>query len=86
LIIWASVNAFGKIKFQTEVPASDLTFDDLKSWVDKKWPVIINVRGGTHWVLAIGYENDGSVYVHDPGFDTNTYAYSGILNAVAYSV
>lgn len=61
-----------------------MTLDDLKSYLDKKIPVILFMQGGTpdpkedfedfddsHWVVAIGIDKS-NVYLEDP------YAYSRV--------
>eukprot|EP01113_Clastostelium_recurvatum_P030920 TRINITY_DN380_c0_g1_i3.p1 TRINITY_DN380_c0_g1~~TRINITY_DN380_c0_g1_i3.p1 ORF type:complete len:193 (-),score=48.85 TRINITY_DN380_c0_g1_i3:92-628(-) len=71
---WAAANSLGPVKF---VSSAYMSVAQLQAAVDKKQPVIVNVRNGGHWVLVVGY--DGSTFnVNDPGFSVSTYAYSGM--------
>ena len=40
-------------------------------------PVIANVMKGAHFVLVTGWDsaNEDTLYVNDPGFNTQTYSY-----------
>jgi hypothetical protein len=53
--------------------------------IKKKWAVVVNVRGGTHWVLVTGHHGGSTYRVNDPGFPTTTYAYEDMSNFVVYS-
>eukprot|EP01112_Ceratiomyxa_fruticulosa_P002409 TRINITY_DN12525_c0_g1_i1.p1 TRINITY_DN12525_c0_g1~~TRINITY_DN12525_c0_g1_i1.p1 ORF type:complete len:157 (+),score=25.43 TRINITY_DN12525_c0_g1_i1:37-507(+) len=86
LLEWASADSLGSVKFSDYYRgAGSLSASQLQGLVDKKHPVIVNVRAGTHWVLVIGYEGT-NFYVNDPGFDTSAYAYSGMSNYIVYNV
>ena len=67
LFVWASINKLG------------LTFggfvnnNAIKSSLDNKKIVIMNVHNGGHWVLATGYSGD-SIKVNDPGYSTSAYS------------
>ncbi|MEK5479431.1 C39 family peptidase [Paenibacillus sp. FSL R5-0407] len=42
-------------------------FEDLvKKSVDKGHPVLFAVNGGEHWMVAVGYDNEGTVIVYNP--------------------
>jgi phage-related tail fiber protein len=85
LIIWASVNALGSMTFYNRyVGAGSLDLSDLAHYVAEGHPVILNVRGGSHWVLAT-HVSGSTVSVNDPGFNQNSYEYSEASNFVVYS-
>lgn len=81
LIIWSAANAFGVISFAGE---GQYSFSDLSAAVSRGNMVILNVRGGSHWVLATGVSGSG-FNVNDPGFPTSYYDYSGVGTAVIYN-
>ncbi len=64
--IWSSTNALG-LRFQGKVSNSQI-----KSHLDSGYVVLCLVRGGTHWVLAYGYNGD-SILVLDPAFSRGSY-------------
>lgn len=48
----------------------------------------IQVHNRTHFVLVVGYDNDGSgtFYVNDPFYNTKLYNYSDIADILFYYV
>merc|ERR1711974_362372 len=52
LIIWSAVDGLGKVHFKEEV--GSLSSSSIANFVSKCYPVIVNVRSGTHWVLITG--------------------------------
>jgi lysozyme family protein len=38
----------------------------VKAAIDKGKPVIFAVNGGEHWMIAVGYDSEGTVIVYDP--------------------
>ena len=73
LYVWAAINKLG-LTFGGFVGNSAI-----KSNLDNKKIVILNVHGGGHWVLATGYSGD-SIKVNDPGYSTTSYTLSEIVN------
>ena len=62
LFIWTSVSPFG-LSFKGFVN----NHEEMRSLFHSGHIVILNVRHGAHWVLAVGV--DGTNFeVHDPGF------------------
>jgi len=57
---------------------NDLPISAIKQYLIYGRPVIANVMHGGHFVLVVGRdaENDDTLYVNDPGFNTTTYSYS----------
>eukprot|EP00026_Physarum_polycephalum_P015701 Phypoly_transcript_16442.p1 GENE.Phypoly_transcript_16442~~Phypoly_transcript_16442.p1 ORF type:complete len:183 (+),score=22.35 Phypoly_transcript_16442:264-812(+) len=47
--------------------------------------IVLNVRSGTHWVLATGCPGNNVFSVNDPYFDVGTYTLSDVVDAVAYA-
>ncbi len=64
--IWASTNVLG-LRFQGKVSNSQI-----RPHLDAGYVVIMWVRGGSHWVLAHGYNGD-TIYVNDSGFPNTSY-------------
>lgn len=65
---------------------NDLSFDTVRSYLDKGRIVIANVNNGGHFVLLTGYsEVDGDTFaVNDPGYDRATYSYKN--DVVGYRI
>jgi len=85
-LVWGSVTPIGVMAFYNYYHgAGSLSPASLDGIVAKGWPVVVNVRGGTHWVLVTGKAGGGNYRVNDPGFPTTAYAYSDMLNFVVYS-
>jgi len=57
---------------------NDLSFETIKSYLDKGRIVIANVHSGSHFVLLTGYATDDedTFTVNDPGYDVHFYSYS----------
>jgi len=85
-LVWASVNPFKSIAFHNYYhgPGS-LSVSSMQQFISQGWAIIVNVRGGSHWVLVTGHGGGGNFNVNDPGFNSNIYAYSGMSNFVVYS-
>jgi ABC-type bacteriocin/lantibiotic exporter with double-glycine peptidase domain len=73
LFVWASINKLG-LTFGGFVSNSAI-----KSSLDNKKIVILNVHNGGHWVLAKSYSGD-NIVVNDPGYSTTSYSLSSIVN------
>jgi len=85
LIIWDTIDSLGKLQFNEMV--SDMTPDQMGKYVSQCFPVIVNVRDGTHWVLVINATADPEMWeVRDPAFNQQYYNISTMLNFVVYSV
>ena len=84
-LIWDAIHSIGKLRMISYTP--DLTRAQMVSYIEKRMPVIVNVRQGTHWVLVTGYSesNPNLYYVNDPGFEQNTYTREEMSRFVAYS-
>jgi hypothetical protein len=55
---------------------NDLSYSTIASYLKSPRVVIANVMHGRHFVLVTGYSNDeDTIYVNDPGFNTLTYSY-----------
>ena len=85
LILWNSIESLGSMHLYSFT--QHLTSAQIKAYVEKCYPVIVNVRDGTHWVLVTGYDTDNSglFYVNDPGFTSTSYDLSGMSNFVVYA-
>lgn len=65
---------------------SSLSQSTLGKYVAACYPVIVNVRSGTHWVLITGATSNPNVWeVNDPYFNQSTYDYSGMSEFVVYT-
>lgn len=80
LYIWATIEPLG-YTFEGETANTTI----LTQNIDQGKRVILNVRDGTHWVLAIGYNANGFFYVNDPYFDTSTYDFSDVVGSGTYA-
>jgi len=63
------------------------TMDVVRTWIDSESMVAIaHVRNRTHFVLTVGYDtaDDTIVYVHDPFYHVNTYAFADIADMLVY--
>jgi len=85
LIYWAASDKLGKMKFYKSYDAGQLTAESLQSFCNKNYPVIANVRGGSHWVLVWGYQTASQFSVNDPGFSTSSYSFSDMVGWRVYS-
>jgi len=84
-LVWASVNAFGKMAMYNYYRGyGSFSQSNLQGVIAKGWPVVVNVRGGTHWVLVTGYAGGSTFRVNDPGFPSTTYTYGEMGNFVVY--
>ena len=85
LIAWSTVGALGSMKLFSVTET--LTVAHLREYIEKCYPIVVNVREGSHWVLITGYDNTNSqlYYVNDPGFSSVAYDLSGMKNFVVYS-
>jgi hypothetical protein len=65
---------------------NDLSYETVRSYLDKGRIVIANVNNGGHFVLLTGYsETDGDTFaVNDPGHDRDTYSYKN--DVVGYRI
>jgi len=86
-LYWGSANSLSSVKFSNMYHGGgSLSATSLRSLVSGGHPVIVNVRGGTHWVLVTGGGADGHTFeVNDPGFNTGSYDYSGMCNFAVYN-
>jgi len=85
LIVWNSVAQLGAMRMLNYTDS--LTPTELTGLIKSCEPVVVNVLDGAHWVLVTGYDstNPAIFYVNDPGFNTLSYAFSGMLKFVVYS-
>jgi len=85
LLVWDAISKLGNVSMLSYTQKMDVS--ELKRYVDSCHPVVVNVRGGTHWVLITGSTADPKVWkVNDPGFMQTTYAFSTMLRFVVYKV
>lgn len=70
LLVWSAANKLG-LSYQGQ--EHGVSVDVLKSGLASCHGIIANVRDGSHWVLLTGYAGGDSFYVHDPGFNQDTY-------------
>ena len=77
LFEWYSVYSLGLryVGFTTDIQT-------IIEWVCSGKVVVLNVRGGKHWVLAKSYSN-GMFQVNDPGYNSNFYTSSQVVGADA---
>jgi len=47
--------------------------------------IMLNVRGGSHWVLMTGYSGSSTLLVNDPGFSVSSYTLSDVVRAGGYT-
>jgi len=84
-IIWNSVSRLGRISVMTVTRS--VSTSQLKTYVDACHPIVVNVRGGSHWVLITGATSDPNVWrVNDPGFNQDTYTHNTMLDYIIYKV
>jgi len=85
LLVWASISKLGTLCMLKYVQS--LSISEIKTDIQNCWPIVINVRSGSHWVLVIGYDDSDStiVYVNDPAYSNTYYALSGVSNYVVYA-
>jgi len=85
LLVWNAIASLGNVSMLTYT--TKVSQAELKKYVDSCHPVVVNVRGGSHWVLITASTGNLNVWqVNDPGFSQTTYAYSGMLRFVVYQV
>jgi hypothetical protein len=83
LLVWDAVSKLGPISMYAYT--SHLSRPQLNTYIHNCMPVVVNVRGGTHWVLVTNYTSNPDVWeVNDPYFNQNTYNYSTMLRFVVY--
>jgi hypothetical protein len=81
LIVWSAVDGLGKLKFQARAKYS---CTEMGQMIRAGKMLILNVRGGGHWVLATGA--DGStLHVNDPGYNVGSYSCSEVVMAAVYA-
>jgi len=84
-LVWNAIATLGNVSMEEYV--QKLSQADLKKFVDECHPVVANVRGGSHWVLITAATSNPDVWkVNDPGFNEDTYTYSGMVRFVVYKV
>lgn len=85
LLVWNAIAPLGPLHLTSYV--SSLSPSQLQTYVSKFQPVIVNVKGGSHWVLVTGYDTDFSTtfYVNDPFYNLESYDFSGMLRFAIYS-
>jgi len=79
-IIWGTVDKFGLTSYQGQEKAS---YSAICDGVAAGHGIIINVRGGSHWVLVTGCSS-GRLDVNDPGFSCTSYGYDEVLIESVY--
>jgi len=85
LLVWNAIASLGNVSMLTYT--TSVSQAELKKYVDSCHPVVVNVRGGSHWVLITASTGNLNVWqVNDPGFSQSTYDYSGMLRFVVYKV
>jgi len=84
-LIWNTVHKLGSIVMTSYV--TSLSQAQIKAHIQACNPIVVNVRGGEHWVLITGWDdaNANTFYVNDPGFTNTFYDYTGMLRFVVYS-
>jgi len=76
--VWATVDKFG-LSFQTNAcPRSEVVAKFNAGDI-----VILNVRGGAHWVLMTGHSGN-TLHVNDPGFSVSSYNLNDVVAAGVY--
>jgi len=76
--VWSKVDSFG-LKFITNsCPRSQVI-----SKFNAGDIVILNVRGGSHWVLMTGHSGN-TLKVNDPGFSVSSYSLNDVVAAGVY--
>ena len=78
LFVWGSV---GKLGLSYVGKVSDK--NTMKSYIDKGYGVILNVKNGGHWVLAHGHTAAGFT-VNDPGATKTSYTNAEVVGAGVY--
>ncbi len=79
--LWASINPFG-VRFVGRIPNSNIAANIACGNL-----VMMNVRGGSHWVLATEFMGN-TIYVNDSGFSNTSYSLSEVIdgNTGVYNV
>eukprot|EP00048_Salpingoeca_helianthica_P014611 m.222564 g.222564 ORF g.222564 m.222564 type:complete len:188 (+) comp16056_c0_seq1:341-904(+) len=81
-IIWGTVDALG---FSTFMGMESVTVDDLSWGLSQCHGIVVEVRGGAHWVLLTDYRGDGQTFgVNDPYFDQATYTFGEMDDFAVY--
>jgi len=84
-IKWASLNTVGvAVHMVYDRMISAPTFAELKTEIEACNGVLLNVRGGGHWVLATSAAEADKFLVKDPGFDSTSYPIAAVKKAVIY--
>jgi len=85
LLVWNAIAVLGDVSLHTYT--AHLTTTEIGDYVKRCWPVVANVRDGSHWVLITGATSNPDVWrVNDPGFNQDTYTYNTMLRFVVYQV
>jgi predicted double-glycine peptidase len=81
IFVWKSIEKLG-LAFR-----GFIANDNIKSAIDEGNIVLINVRAGSHWALAFGYNGD-NVLVNDPKYVNTAYPMSDVSDnkTAAYEV
>jgi len=85
-IFWAKLDPVGvavHMKFENRIEHP--TVAQLKEAVEACKGVIINVRGGGHWVLVTAAAEGDTFLVNDPAFPSPSYGFADISRAVIYA-
>mmetsp|Transcript_11328 Transcript_11328/g.39468 ORF Transcript_11328/g.39468 Transcript_11328/m.39468 type:complete len:560 (-) Transcript_11328:178-1857(-) len=83
-LVWNAVAKLGRLHVKSAGP---LSAAKIREEVSHCHPVIANVRGGSHWVLIVGWDDkdEDNFLVNDPGFPDVAYEYSGMSHWIAYT-
>lgn len=81
------IGIYGHIKFIGEIFRPNLTRSYLRKALDSDMVVIGHVRNRTHFVLLNGSEDyDNTFTVLDPFYNSTTYSYEDIYDAIVYKM
>ncbi len=80
LFIWSAVAKFG-LKYAGQTTDKNA----LHNAVKQGKVVILNVRGGGHWVLAVASTGSGFT-VNDPGFSVGSYTNAQVVRGGIYNL
>lgn len=87
LIVWSAVDPLvAGIRFESQLDS--MAAHTLRKHIEACEPVIVQVRNGTHFVLAVGYDTTQAhtFYVNDPAFPTDSYDWTGMSQFVTYKL
>eukprot|EP01088_Endostelium_zonatum_P021568 TRINITY_DN8604_c0_g1_i1.p1 TRINITY_DN8604_c0_g1~~TRINITY_DN8604_c0_g1_i1.p1 ORF type:complete len:247 (+),score=20.55 TRINITY_DN8604_c0_g1_i1:94-741(+) len=84
-LIWDSIHTIGRMHMIAAT--TTLTREQIVGYINRRMPVVANVRHGHHWVLLTGYSttNTTAYNVNDPGFNQEIYTRADMGRFIVYT-